>query len=302
MHHANHISFAAIELTKKCNFACGHCYANSSPNEPLRSNMSDSDYHEALNLLIRNGVTAVQFIGGEPLLHPEICTFIAQCAEGGVNHIEVYTNITPLTDRHLKTFKTYGVSVATSYYSHIAAEHQATTNSKVELNRLDYNIVRCLENGIALRVSIIITEHNSKNVEVTIAHLKELGVNDISVDNVRSLGRQQESAFGDKEHGLCGKCGEGQVAIGHDGSLYPCVMARTSLGNIKIDGLNMLEGRLSEWRSDTFDYPMLDSAPSGQIGICPPQQSCPPYCGPGNGPCKPRLTCQPFSISTKQAV
>lgn len=282
----NPIHFASIEVTEQCNLQCTHCYADASPAKPLFE-MTTDQHVDIIARLLTHGVQSFQFIGGEPLLHPAVETFLSTCAEGGAKYIEVFTNLTVLTDEHLEVFKRHNVMIATSYYSAVDSVHRAITCSQVPLSRLERNIRRCIDAGLTVRVCIVRTPANTDNMDDTITHLKQMGVTDVSVDNARYLGRHANDEKADETHMHCGRCGKNQIAIATNGDLFPCSMSRDTVGNIFETGLLTAEARLMEFREVTF---VGDKYSESEGGICPPQQKCNPY----QSPCQPKLTCQPF--------
>ncbi|MGH3951525.1 MAG: SPASM domain-containing protein, partial [Pseudonocardiaceae bacterium] len=105
--------------------------------------------------------------------------------------------------------------------------------------------------------------------------LLDLGVSSIGYDRLRQLGRgvrdEQESAAQ-----LCGACGDGVAAVGPDGSVTPCVMARRQkLGNVHDTSLAELVGHLPSARTALIEQGMPTDVPGG----CRP--------GGGGGNCYP---------------
>ena len=47
--HGDGLSFIWLELTSRCNLECVHCYANSSPHQPLSEGMTRDDWRETLD-------------------------------------------------------------------------------------------------------------------------------------------------------------------------------------------------------------------------------------------------------------
>lgn len=65
------ISFLWLELTGKCGLECVHCYAESGPSG-THGSMTADDWKSVIDQAVAAGVSMVQFIGGEPTLHPEL--------------------------------------------------------------------------------------------------------------------------------------------------------------------------------------------------------------------------------------
>jgi MoaA/NifB/PqqE/SkfB family radical SAM enzyme len=65
------LRFAWLEITGKCQLSCAHCYAESGPTG-THGAMSGADWHRVIDQAADLGVRMVQFIGGEPTLHPDL--------------------------------------------------------------------------------------------------------------------------------------------------------------------------------------------------------------------------------------
>lgn len=57
-----------LELTRRCNLTCPHCYIDGGHARP--NEMSTERWHELIDEIADMGVWAVAFTGGEPTLHP----------------------------------------------------------------------------------------------------------------------------------------------------------------------------------------------------------------------------------------
>src|SRR5262245_31492421 len=71
------LTFLWLEVTAKCNLECIHCYADSGPQKNLLGKMNIEDWVTILRDSAELGCRQVQFIGGEPTLHPELPRMIS---------------------------------------------------------------------------------------------------------------------------------------------------------------------------------------------------------------------------------
>src|SRR6516165_7403770 len=101
----NDLSFLWLEITAKCNLFCTHCYADSGPQGELYGDMTYSDWTRVLNEAAELGCRSVQFIGGEPTMHPRLEDLVDQANHRGFEFIEVYTNVTRLGGKLLGCFQ-----------------------------------------------------------------------------------------------------------------------------------------------------------------------------------------------------
>lgn len=60
------LSFVWLEVTGKCQLQCTHCYAESGPSG-THGKMGTADWIRVIDEAADLDVTAVQFIGGEPM-------------------------------------------------------------------------------------------------------------------------------------------------------------------------------------------------------------------------------------------
>lgn len=275
------LSFVWLELTGRCQLACAHCYADSGPGG-THGSMTTVDWIRVIDQASELGVRTVQFIGGEPTLHPALPTLIEH-AVSRMLAVEVFSNLVHVTAELWAVFAQPGVSLATSYYSDDPGQHASITG-RPSYARTRANIAQARRRGIPVRAGVIDLGQGQR-VEQARAELVDLGVGEIGYDRVREVGRGgrgQASSAGQ----LCGRCGEGVAAIGPDGSVRPCVFTRwVSIGNVHDQGLAEITPALSVTR-DTLIAQGMPVDPNGPE--CKPQQ-----CIPRGYECYP-YNCEPF--------
>lgn len=319
--------FLWLELTGKCQLACGHCYAESSP-VGTHGAMTYDDWLRVLDEAVAVGVTTVQFIGGEPTLHPHFEALLVKALTSGLD-VEVFTNLVHVRDHVWDLFTRPGVRLATSYYSDSAEEHEMITGRRGSHVRTRANIAEAVRRGIPIRAGVIDLGDGQRYAEA-VRELTSLGVTEIGVDRLRQVGRGVRAAEPSTDQ-LCGRCGDGVLAVLPDGSVTPCVFSRwMTVGNVTEAGLPLIVvgERLREVmrKLDTAFAARARQAPPCPPACAPPdpytprcnprrpvpcgpectpgQQcnprcgpacspACTPQCGPRSGPCRPRGGCQP---------
>ncbi|WP_428093131.1 radical SAM protein [Candidatus Pollutiaquabacter sp.] len=70
------LDFLWLEITPKCNLTCVHRYADSTPFNPLESKMTFQDWVNVMKESYELGCRKIQFIGGEPTIHPEFLNLV----------------------------------------------------------------------------------------------------------------------------------------------------------------------------------------------------------------------------------
>lgn len=285
----NGLSYIWLELTSRCNLECVHCYADSSPDRPLSEGMTRDDWREALHDAAALGCRAVQFIGGEPTVHPDLPELIEHARGAGYDDVSVYTNGTHLTPRLKAVFAANRVGLAFSIYGSSADVHDQVTKRRGSFARTKSAIEWAVASRLPVRAGIVDVGTNSHDVERTTQMLRQIGVQSVRVDRMRRVGRgaaqrPPESPINE----LCGRCGQGKICVASNGEIYPCVFARFAMvGHVRdSEGLrNALTGAaLSRFRQQLAPKRrVLETVggciPKGDHGPCIPNED--------QGPCNP---------------
>jgi MoaA/NifB/PqqE/SkfB family radical SAM enzyme len=260
------------ELTGNCQLACIHCYADSGPSGS-HGKMTADHWMSVVDDANKIGAHLIQFIGGEPTMHPQFPSILQHAVDSGIA-VEVYSNLVHVTDEVWELLTAPNVSLAFSYYSKDARRHNAVTarNSHSMTRR---NAIRAVNLGIPIRAGIIDTGDGL--VDDAKQDLQALGIIKIAVDRVRAIGR----GGGNDISELCGRCGKGVAAINPDGDVWPCIFARwITVGNVMTSPL-----------ADILSGPAMAHAamsiPNGRQNGCDPDDD---DCTPGSPPssCSPR--------------
>ncbi|GAU67706.1 hypothetical protein SSP35_05_02730 [Streptomyces sp. NBRC 110611] len=280
--------FVWLEITGLCNLKCRHCYADSSP-QGDHGDMTDGDWFRVMDELKVLGVRDVQFIGGEPTLHPGLPAFIRHALKCGMR-VEVFSNMTHIRDEVWEVLQLPNVRVAFSYYSDTPEDHDDVTENRGSHARTRANVDKARELGIEMRGSVI-NVLQAQRGDYASHELLQLGIRDVRTDGIRPFGRGAQGATPSLGR-LCGRCGRGKFAISPRGEVWPCVFARwMPVGNVHTqsltdiydgDEMRNVRGVLEE------AFPHTKAQPSS----CLPDM-CTPNCNPSFETCNPQLACVP---------
>ncbi len=281
-------SFLWLEITGKCGLACSHCYAGSG-RSGSHGVMTADDWRSVISQAAGLGVSMVQFIGGEPTLHPDFEVLLGYAVGAGLA-AEVYSNLTHVRDSWWELFACQQVSLATSYYSDDPREHDAITGRPGSHARTLANIGQAVARGIQVRAGIVELADGQRTGQAR-AELEALGVTRIRADRVRRLGRAADA--GPDVSQLCGNCGRGIAAVLPSGDVCPCVMARwLTAGNVRemplaaiLSGPALAAATASiPARSRRAGDCDPSCAPASDSDICPPPAAsgCDPSCAPAS--------------------
>ncbi|MFD4376814.1 radical SAM protein [Streptomyces sp. NPDC058486] len=273
------LDFLSLELTSRCQFTCpGQCYAEAGPTKGHGS-MTVEDWRRLIDEAVSLGASTVQFIGGEPTMAPNFTGLVEHALSVGLN-VRIHSNLYKVRDEHWLLFKHPRVSVATTYHSDDADEHDAITGRAGSHAATRAAIVEAVTRRVRLRVAIV--DHgNGQRAEHARAEMKALGVT-ATVDPVRAVGRAAGGVL-PSTSSLCGRCADGKAAILPDGRVAPCEIGRfLATGNVHQTSLAAVLAS-PEWAQARASVPARTSA-----------DPCGPDCGPSDDSSSGGGTCQPM--------
>lgn len=275
------LTFLELEITGRCQLTCAsHCYAQAGPTKG-HGTMTAADWWRVIDEAAELGVETLQFIGGEATMHPDFADLVAHALNSG-RRVQVFSNLYKVSARHWELFERPGLSLATSYYSDVAAEHDEVTGRVGSHARTRANIAEAIERGIRLKVGIVHMREGQRTEQAR-AEMLALGVDRVHVDRVRAVGNAARTAAIPSTSELCGRCADGKAAILPDGSVAPCVLGRfLPAGNVKTAPLSAIFGG-QQWAQVAASIPRVTRA-----GCTPDEDSCGPSPSIAtNGDCNP---------------
>ncbi len=246
------LEYLWLEITTRCNLNCIHCYAESGPRQNSAETLSLDDWCLALREAARLGCRQVQFIGGEPTLHPDLPRLISQARSLGFEFVEVYTNGTLFNTSVKNVFLHHRVALAFSVYSDEAASHEAVTLRSGSFQKTMESIRWAMDQQLPVRAGIVEMDANRARMDSTKRHLHEIGVRQVRHDRMRGIGRGSSSHAVDTLDELCGSCVKDRLCLTATGAIYPCVFSRSRpVGSLK-DGLAaaLIGKQMSRFRND----------------------------------------------------
>ncbi|MFE5587840.1 radical SAM protein [Kitasatospora sp. NPDC056531] len=282
-----------LELTGRCQLACGHCLSDSGPTAP-HGTMGQGDWMAVIAECAELGVETVQLIGGEPTVFAGWENLV-DYALGFKLKVEVFTNLYKIADQAWDVLSQPGVSLGTSYYSVNPDEHDRVTGKPGSHKRTRDNIIRALHRNIPIRAGVV-RVNDGQLAELAVEELEALGVGRVTLDNTRLVGRAAGGAEPTVDT-LCGRCALGKVAILPDGTVSPCVLGRfLPTGNVTEAGLRDVLTS-TKWAETAAGIPRKATAgcPPNDSNDCNPAntEACAPaYFAPiaRRGMCVPKVT------------
>jgi radical SAM protein with 4Fe4S-binding SPASM domain len=262
--------FAWLELLSTCNLRCVHCYGAFGPRSgDAGVRLGLEDWRRVLHELRALGFARIQFIGGEPTLHPALTDLLLAARECRFEFVELFTNATQVDDVLLNLLGYCRTHLATTLYAASADIHDAVTNVPGSHQRTLTAIRAAREKGIPVRVACVVTSLNQGHLRDLPKLVSRLGATWGGADPVRPVGRGRDSGClpSTGRPGVCPPfatsaaqfarqvhyhpCWQGKLAITEDGSVLPCVFAREQCaGNVRQSSLDaIVRGPLERfWR------------------------------------------------------
>ncbi len=283
--HVPPLRFVWLEITGKCQLACTHCYADSGP-DGTHGTMTAQDWRRVIDDVAEAGAGMVQFIGGEPVLPPDLGELIEHVLDRRLE-VEVFTNLVHVPAELWEVFERPGVRLATSWYSDDPDEHAKITQRPTHARTLA-NITEAKRRDIPLRAGVIGVLESQRSDQAS-RMLVDLGLDEVRYDDLRGVGRGARTDAEPDTSVLCGRCAHGNLAVAPDGTVWPCVFTRwLPVGNVREQSLSTI---LNSDRMATVVGEL--QAEFTEASTCVPKM-CDPQCGPSCSPaCQPKGDCTP---------
>jgi len=187
----NDLNLLAINLTRRCNLACAHCYLDAdtlrggSPDELRREEVQDVLDQVAA----RDSATMVVLTGGEPLARRDLEAIIAHGAERGLAMV-VGSNGTLLSKRRVRSLRDAGaLGLGISVDSLDADYHDRFRGLPGAWARTMTGIENCRSGGLDFQIHFSIGDANAHELAAMIAFCRAAGARVLNVFFLVCTGR-----------------------------------------------------------------------------------------------------------------
>jgi radical SAM protein with 4Fe4S-binding SPASM domain len=143
--HLNTPALAWVELTRRCDLACPHCYIDGGAARP--DEMTTERWRGILDEMAEMGVWAVAFTGGEPTLHPDFIELVHHARSRDLL-VGIATHGLFLTDELLGNLPRDGVIISVS----IDDLHKGHNGRESTAERAQGAIMRAQSHGFLTNV------------------------------------------------------------------------------------------------------------------------------------------------------
>ena len=187
------LSLLAINLTRRCNLACAHCYLDA---RTLRQGDGDELSTAEVRALLDDVAalghgTMVVLTGGEPLLRKDLETLIRHGSALGLPMV-VGTNGMLLTESRLRSLKSAGVlGLGISLDSLDADCHDRFRGRQGAWAKTMAGIERCRRHGVDFQLHFSVTHTNANELPAMVEFAHSCGARALNVFSLVCVGRAQ---------------------------------------------------------------------------------------------------------------
>ncbi len=188
---SNDLFLLAINLTKRCNLSCAHCYMDAEMMQ--RGGANELTTKEVCGLLDeiagRSTNTMVVLTGGEPLMRGDLEELVTHGAGRGLAMV-VGTNAMALTDKRVQALKTAGaMGVGISVDSLDPEKHDAFRGLPGAWGKTMAGIEACKRHDLPFQIHFSVTESNADEVPSMIDFAHAAGARVLNVFFLVCTGR-----------------------------------------------------------------------------------------------------------------
>jgi len=187
----NDLYLIAVNLTRRCNLACDHCYMDAETRLDGGSEELTTDEVKALlgEIVSRSNETMVVLTGGEPLLRKDLETLIRHGSDLGLAMV-VGTNGVLLNGKRVESLKAAGaMGLGISLDSLDPAVHDAFRGCPGSWEKTLNGMEHCRRQGLPFQVHFSVTEHNAHEVKPMIDFARASGAHVLNIFFLVCTGR-----------------------------------------------------------------------------------------------------------------
>jgi len=177
-----------IEITRKCNLRCLHCFSNSGIDTSLKELTTD-EWKQFIDTLSDMKVFLIFFGGGEPLCRDDFFDIAAYTKMKGIEMC-LLSNLTLIDYNIASRLKEIGFyKVEGNLDGHTAETYENLRQVPGSFKRTIEGIQHCLKVGLPVRINCTLTKLNYQFIEEITEFAYNLGVTDIAFIRLIPAGR-----------------------------------------------------------------------------------------------------------------
>ncbi len=187
----NDLFIIAVNLTRRCNLACAHCYMDAETRDSGGDGELSTDEIRKLldEIASRSNETMVVLTGGEPLLRRDLEQLVEHGNALGLSMV-VGTNGVLLNEQRVKTLKQAGaMGMGISLDSLDPQNHDDFRGCPGSWEKTLSAMDQCKKHGLPFQVHFSVTEHNAHEVQSMIDFASASGAHVLNIFFLVCTGR-----------------------------------------------------------------------------------------------------------------
>ena len=166
----NFPTFAAIEVTNRCNAGCDYCFIDK---KSTHHELSTLQLHQIIDKLNDENIINVTITGGEPFLRDDISEILEYLFSKDFFYISIYSNGTLLKREHFTLLEKYRDLIfpfRMTVFSHIEEIHDSYMHIPGSLKTIIRNGQELINRGIKVQLSIPLLLCNSETIHESMSY------------------------------------------------------------------------------------------------------------------------------------
>lgn len=180
-----------LYITNFCNFSCIHCIKGSNPSSGIgdRGELTSEEIMNVISECGKIGVPNLQFMGGEPLAHPDFLKFLQYARDSGIHYLRTSTNAWLIDDSMARDLSKYFDSIQISLHGSSSSTHDYIVGrgGAWEQARRACRFFR--ENNVVVNLSFTVMRENAYEIRNMPLLAKEWGANSLRFLRLITQGR-----------------------------------------------------------------------------------------------------------------
>ena len=191
------VTFAMVPLTvelyitNSCNFTCIHCLKDSKPSNKVGT-LGELFTQELMSIIdecARIGVPNLQFMGGEPLAHPDFFKLVRHAKESGIPYARTSTNGWLIDNDVAKELSRYFDSIQISVHGASSSTHDYIVGRAGAWEHARRATRLLKENDVKVNISFTVMRENAKDMKVMPHMVQEWGADSLRFLRLITQGR-----------------------------------------------------------------------------------------------------------------
>jgi len=179
-----------INITRRCNLTCVHCYANAQ-NVPFQGELTTDQWLNVLDDLASFGCPVVLFSGGEPLLYPDIVRLAQHAVSCGIRAV-ISSNGTLIAPNTADELNSIGLSYIGISLDGGRDVHDSFRGAHGSFDRAIEGLRNAMKAGIKTGIRFTMTRRNIQDIPIIMDIVEKEDVPRICFYHLVYSGRGEE--------------------------------------------------------------------------------------------------------------